>query len=93
VTTETTATDNPHPDTLEHRRVCFECAQEARKRYKVVRYYLNGYRKRTIYTGLTLAQAQEHCSDPESSFKSCTSSAGKRRTRQQGPWFDGYTEE
>lgn len=33
----------------------------------------------TIKTGLTLEEAQEHCSDPN--------------TREAGVWFDGYREE
>jgi hypothetical protein len=60
--------------------------------YKIVRYFLNGS-KRTIHRGLTLEEAQEHCNDPETSSRTCTSSVGKRRTREKGPWFDGYTEE
>lgn len=57
--------------------------------YKIVRMYFMGG-KRTIKTGLTLEQAQEHCQNPETSSSTCTSSAGKRRTRIMGPWFDGY---
>jgi hypothetical protein len=68
--------------------------REARKRYKVQRLYKDwpGHR-RTILTGLTLQQAQTHCSDPETSSSTCVSATGKRRTRQMGPWFDSYTEE
>jgi hypothetical protein len=58
--------------------------------YKIVRYFQNG-RKRVIDSGLTLKQAQDHCSNPETSHQTCTSSTAKRRTRQHGPWFDGYT--
>lgn len=62
--------------------------------YKIERLYFNrpGHR-RTIDTGLTLEQAQAHCKDPETSSRTCTSAAGKRRTREHGPWFDCYTEE
>lgn len=68
--------------------------------YKIVRHYfgkpgpdghLDG-RKRTIETGLTLDQAQTHCSDPETSSSTCTTAAKRRITRQHGEWFDGYTE-
>jgi hypothetical protein len=45
---------------------------------------------RTIDTGLTLEQAQEHCRDPETSSSTCVKAAGKARTRRKGPWFDGY---
>jgi len=62
-------------------------------KYKIVRSYLNGGSRRTIETGLTLEEAQKHCADPETSWKTCTKSAGKRRTRERGPWFDGYTKE
>ena len=56
--------------------------------YKIVRYYFNSnIRKRTIVTGLTLEDAQKHCSSPEASSRTATSAAAKRRTR---PWFDGY---
>lgn len=59
--------------------------------YKIVRFYQNGT-KRTIQTGLTLEEAQEHCKDPETSWRTCMSAVGKRRTRERGPWFEGYTE-
>jgi hypothetical protein len=60
-------------------------------RYKVVRMYQNRWpNKRTIRRGLTLAEAQAHCSDPETSSSTTTSAAGKARTSRLGPWFDGY---
>ena len=62
------------------------------KKYKIVRMYFWGGR-RTINTGLTLEQAQEHCHDPETSSRTCTKSAGKARTKRMGPWFDGYAQE
>ncbi len=51
--------------------------------YKIVRMYYpdskgNSRKSRTIKSGLTLEQAQKHCSDP--------------RTRKEGVYFDGYTE-
>ena len=60
--------------------------------YKIVRMYFQGG-KRVIERGLTLEQAQVHCSDPETSSTTCTTSVGRRRTTQRGPWFDGYSEE
>ena len=61
--------------------------------YKVVRMYRDRpHRNRTIRRGLTLEQARAHCRDPETSSSTCTSYAGRRRTRQFGPWFDGYEE-
>lgn len=63
--------------------------------YKIVRFYAYRAGRFTVRgkTGLTLEQAQAHCHDPETSSRTCTKAAGKRRTRQCGPWFDGYTEE
>lgn len=63
--------------------------------YKVVRFYYNAPQgvKRVIKTGLTLQQAQEHCKDPESSWKTCKKATGVARTKAYGPWFDGWTEE
>ena len=69
--------------------------------YKIVRHFfgkptpgghLDG-KKRTIETGLSLEQAQAHCNDPETSSTTCTSAAGRRRTREHGEWFDGYYQE
>lgn len=63
------------------------------KTYKVIRTFHESGRKFTIKTGLTLALAQAHCDDPETSYSTCTSENGKRRTRRSGPWFDWYTAE
>ena len=60
--------------------------------YKIVRMYFKG-RSRTIATGLTLEEAQAHCRDPETSSRTCKKSHNVRRTRERGPWFDGYSEE
>lgn len=66
-----------------------EGVKQMADKYKIVRHYFKGG-KRVIERGLTLEQAQEHCRNPETSSKTCTSSAGKARTRAKGPWFDGY---
>lgn len=66
---------------------------EQQQRYRVVRFYKDSYGQRTIKRGLTLAEAQAHCSDPETSSSTCTGKAGRERTRKLGPWFDGYTSE
>lgn len=61
--------------------------------YRIVRHYSNRPgRGRTIATGLTLEEAQAHCADPNTSSAKATSSTAKRRTREVGPWFDGYEE-
>ncbi len=59
--------------------------------YKIVRMYFQGG-SRVIKRGLTLEEAQKHCSDPETSSSTCTTAVGKARTRRMGPWFDGYTD-
>lgn len=59
--------------------------------YKIVRSYFKAGR-RTIRTGLTLEQAQQHCSNPETSSSTCTGSKARQRTWRMGPWFEGYTE-
>ncbi len=61
--------------------------------YKIVRYYQQGFKKRTIDNGLSLSEAQTHCNDDESSYDTCTTPVGAARTRKHGPWFDGFTKE
>lgn len=64
--------------------------------YKIIRFYqhgTNGVERKVIMTGVTLAGAQKHCRDPETSSSTCTSGSGKARTRKHGPWFDGYEKE
>lgn len=61
-------------------------------RYKIVRHYRERYpNRRTLQRGLSLYEAQQHCSDPETSSSTCKSAAGRARTRRLGAWFDGYT--
>lgn len=59
-------------------------------RYKIVRHFQRSGAKRTIKRNLPLSLAQEHCRSPETSSRTATQAAGKRRTREHGPWFDGY---
>lgn len=61
--------------------------------YRIVRIYQGDHPREHLQGGLTLAEAQAHCSDPETSSGTCTSDVGKRRTAQRGPWFDAYYEE
>lgn len=61
--------------------------------YRIIRFYRDTYpRRRTIDTGLTLAQAQAHCNDPETSSSTATGKTARARTRRLGAWFDGYEE-
>ena len=53
-----------------------ETTQTAPRCFRIVRFYRNGRRPRTIKNGLTEAQAQAHCSREE--------------TRKEGVYFDGY---
>jgi hypothetical protein len=59
--------------------------------YKIVRHFHSG--PEVIMTGLTLDEAREHCQDPETSARTCTTYEGQLLTRTRGFWFDGYTEE
>jgi hypothetical protein len=59
--------------------------------YTITRLYFKGGR-RVVARGLTLEQAQAHCSNPETSSSTATSAAAKRRTARKGPWFDSYSE-
>jgi len=59
--------------------------------YNIVRLYKDAaIRRRVLEYSVTLEEAQKHCSDPETSSSTCTSSVGKRRTKRIGPWFDAY---
>ena len=60
--------------------------------YKIVRRYFRGGR-RVIKRGLTLEQAQKHCSDPQTSSSTATNRAAVARTARMGPWFDGFERE
>jgi hypothetical protein len=60
--------------------------------YKIVRGFFKGGSK-TMCTGLTLEEAQQHCKDPETSSSTATSAKAKRLTAARGPWFDGYEAE
>ena len=51
------------------------------RRYEIVRFYAPHLKKESevIKSGLTLEEAQKHCSDPD--------------THEKGVYFDGYREE
>jgi hypothetical protein len=61
--------------------------------YRIVRNYQQDHDSEVIVRGLTLEQAQDHCSDPETSSRTATEPAALERTERMGAWFDGYTEE
>jgi len=62
--------------------------------YKIIRYFASkNVENAEVKTGLSLTEAQAHCQDPETSWNTATSPAGKRRTQLFGEWFDGYVRE
>lgn len=59
------------------------------KVYKIRRHFKDLNRRNIVLrTGLTLAQAQAHCNDPET----CSVTALRKNsyTKKVGDWFDGY---
>lgn len=62
------------------------------EKYKIIRNFFKGD-KRTVKTGLTLEEAQEHCRDPETSSRTCKQRVNVQRTEERGHWFDGYEEQ
>lgn len=60
--------------------------------YKIVRRYFE-HENKTIKTGLTLEEAQEHCKDPETSSSTCKEHDNVLHCREMGAWFDSYIEE
>ena len=60
---------------------------------KIVRNFLGDKKSQVIKRGLTLKEAQEHCRNPETSSRTCTTEEAKAITEKYGPWFDGYTDD
>lgn len=61
--------------------------------YRVFRLFRDSDERRLIDTGLSLEEAQAHCSDPESSSTTAESLKAFEETFHNGPWFDAYSEE
>jgi len=61
--------------------------------YRIVRMYSNRRGTDIIVTGLTLAEAKRHCSDPETSSLTSTCPKVKANAKRWGNWFDGYEKE
>jgi len=59
--------------------------------YRTILFVSNGS-SRTIDRGLTLEEAQQICSDDDSSSETCCDKQ-KLASYGSGPWFIGYTEE
>lgn len=64
--------------------------------YRIVRKFQNHgdeYPDDEETRGLTLAEAQEWCRDPETSSSTATSNAARLVTEAKGPWFDAFEAE
>ena len=62
-------------------------------RYNVIRFFADAcIDNQMVRRNLTLAQAQAHCKNPETSSRTCSTREGTERTRKHGDWFDGYTD-
>lgn len=61
-------------------------------KYKIVRIFRSG-RKYTVRRGLSLEEAQQHCSDPETSSSTATGKTARARTLKRGAWFDAYDQD
>ncbi len=57
--------------------------------YSVMRFFQHGPSE-VIAKDLTLEEAIEHCNDPDTSSRTCTTDEGRKLTDARGPWFDGY---
>jgi hypothetical protein len=58
--------------------------------YDIVRFYEGDHDTEVIERSVTLAEAQEHCRDPETSSETATGAEAAARTAAYGRWFDGY---
>jgi hypothetical protein len=65
--------------------------------YRIVRFYQRGgpmgVERETVKEGLTFAEAQDHCNDPETSSKTGTGPTARDITSLWSDWFDGYEQE
>ena len=61
--------------------------------YIIVRLYQGEHTAQVLHTGLSYAEAVEHCNDKETSSSTCTNQDGLNHTEQFGAWFDAFNEE
>jgi antitoxin component of RelBE/YafQ-DinJ toxin-antitoxin module len=62
-------------------------------RYRIVRMFARRKAQtRGLPSDLTLAQAQAHCRDLNTSSSTAWKTSAIQRTRRYGAWFDGYEE-
>lgn len=57
--------------------------------YNIIRMFKTGP-TRVLQRDVSLAQAQAHCRDPQTSYATATSAEGVALTQEHGMWFDGY---
>jgi hypothetical protein len=59
--------------------------------YRIVRFFADKRRKPKIITrGWTLEGARAHCTNPETSSRTCKLPENLAYTKRVGGWFDGY---
>lgn len=62
--------------------------------FRVIRmYFSDDFATEVVLTGLTQAQAQAYCQDPQTSSSTCTSPEAVERTALRGAWFCGWEED
>lgn len=62
--------------------------------YKIVRRYASDeWPNEVMVEGLSLAEAKEHCADPETSSRTATGRDAMALTVERGDWFDSLTAE
>jgi hypothetical protein len=62
--------------------------------YRIRRNYADdGIESEVLKRGLTLEEAQAHCSDPETSSRTATGVLEVELTQRVGTWFDSYSKE
>ena len=61
--------------------------------YRIIRMYESGKRSRVLARGMTRAEAEEWCQDPETSSSTAKSPKARVHTARYGRWFDGFGQE
>ncbi len=61
--------------------------------YKIRRVFKDSEHTQNILNGLSLAEAQTHCNDSESSSETATSKSARAITAQYGAWMDTFVVE
>jgi hypothetical protein len=64
----------------------------AMTKYMIVRFYMSGEPEKVIRKNVSLAEAQAHCNNPETTSTTATCARSAKITAAHGEWFDGYRE-